>query len=123
MIIISVDPGNQTGFVIFDTENASLCRFTLPLVEAYEFIGNIIYDVMLIETMPLKDFGSDETLRSYYFYYIEKPNTRKISPGNWKPLAKAQEWDNKGNTPHEKDAYNMLRFWYLVTYRIDLGER
>lgn len=123
MIIISMDPGLSTGIAMLNTETGELYRTTLPLEDAYRYVAEECpCDYLLVETMPVNG-GWNLVLIEYYNKFIKMPYARRISPGNWKPLAKANDWDNTGKTPHEKDAYNMLRFWYLVNFRVDIGSR
>ena len=122
MIIVSVDPGISTGIAKHCIESNSSWILTLPLAQAYEFVKNDAYNILVVETMPTHETNPDQYLKSFYYEFLSLPNAKKVSPGNWKPLAKAQEWKCAGNTPHEIDAWNILRFWCLVTYRQDIGE-
>ena len=45
-----------------------------------------------------------------------------MAPPEWKPFAKAQKWKVDGNTPHEKDAYNIMRFFVFNELNIDIGD-
>jgi hypothetical protein len=124
--IISIDPSAEaTGIIRWkDTEHAITtlaltatiggAEAWLGLVLHSGFVGNILVE------RPAQGPGADPHTYEAFLRILRLCDERDqptvvISPGEWKPVAKARKWrglDVWG--PHANDAYLMLRYWRFL---------
>lgn len=128
MKIASVDPGEVSGLAMYDRPNKSLTLFS---GEPFEIIDRLMAfepDTLLVEQMPTDiSLLTMEVLRLYNElidpYSCDGYPKITIYPGAWKPVAKAREWKcEKAKTPHERDAYNIMRYWFWNRKSGDIGD-
>jgi hypothetical protein len=127
-MIACIDPGENTGIVVFDlAKHQVILSSAVSIDECDKLLDCFSIDSLILEKKPAHDTWSDQ-LRSGYFLLqkwarIKGIPIHLITPGIWKPIAKANSWKSKScKTQHEKDCMNMLRYWILVTYGISLRE-
>jgi hypothetical protein len=145
-IIISVDPGDQTGIVIVRIKETK-DQVMISLVDAIttELPAHIVTTIasysklplVLIENHPprvtvpvphsviiagLKALGY---VPSHFQWYTQssKGVYVLIGPGTWKPFVKAffqnkvpRPWLAQLTTPHEKDAARILQYFFVNSY-------
>lgn len=124
MIIVSVDPGISTGMAVYDSGRQLLELSTVTLDAAYQWLMMYRPDVIVCERMPVGIL--DQELQRGYQLILSAINKEgelhKISPGEWKPVAQNQHWKTPlAKTQHEKDAYCLLRYYFLTKLRKELG--
>jgi hypothetical protein len=128
MRIVAIDPGHTSGICVAELD--TFARHTIlkqlyswtwdwdqfpQVFTGYEADMYIVEGIPHFNPHPAQAHRYNETLRMLRGAFI-------IDPPQWKPIAKAQSWKHPdADTQHENDAYNLLRFWYLTTYRADLG--
>ena len=135
MNIISLDFGESTGMVRYSHPSNYLTdsRTVTPNM-AYEVVRMAaemeVVETILVERFPRNTSELDpDTITAY-------ENTLRlwrvnpglgvvlISPGEWKPVAKARKWKNKElKSKHERDAYNMMRYWFFSNKIMDIGDK
>lgn len=135
MIITSIDPGMSTGVVICKAENFGVqiidhltCNsIDIPFLKTLNS-GRFDADLFLVEKPPTSaphfmweiiyliiDYASSLSVRRE-----KQIKVVEIYPGLWKPFAKGRGWMNKItdypnlNTRHEIDAFNMLKYYWMV---------
>ena len=130
MIILSIDPGEMTGFVAYDDAAGYISDIrtdTLPAIASLLFdYKAVVPKAVLYERMPEQAINK----QLIHDYMVMQQNAIRICdlvvpifPGNWKPLSEARKWRQPlARTPHESDAYNMLRYWILRETKKDIGE-
>lgn len=128
MKIVVIDPGHTAGIcmAIYDKFAANMLVHQLyswewnwdefPTVfTGYNADMYIVEGIPHFNPHPAQARRYDRLVSALAGAYI-------IDPPQWKPIAKAQKWSHpEADTDHEKDAYNILRFWHLMTYRRDMG--
>lgn len=128
MILTSIDLGYSTGLVVIDTNRRLILQMATFAIDELqsENMHNIwsITEAVILERMPKV---MDQKLTAFYARILEEARNAcslyLISPGEWKPLAIAQRWKFRiASTQHERDAYNMFRYWYRKEYKKDIGE-
>lgn len=124
MIILSIDPGVNAGCVAYNFEERRVIHSNTLLMQ--NVIGMLRWQDprhVIIEKPPQLIESSTLYLEYYYKILREYPKAHEVSPGAWKPISKAQKWKFAlGRTRHEKDAYNMMRYWILNDTGIDIGD-
>lgn len=127
MIIYSFDTGISTGVAKFNTSTYDVILTTLTIEELLGTLQDdkFISDYVILERIPESSgfellLLSSEVIKTCSYLNIP---CRRIAPSSWKPLAKAQKWKcESSSTQHEYDAYALLRYFYLTSYREDLGD-
>lgn len=127
MRIIAIDPGVNTGIAIvnlFPLKLIELC--TVPL-SGIEFQLSLFDPTdIIIEKEPFTGTKQQTLLVGEIFRkckIITEADIHYIYPSEWKVIAKAKEWkQSAGIDQHQKDAYNMLRFFVLKKFNQDIGE-
>ncbi|KKN66961.1 hypothetical protein LCGC14_0466410 [marine sediment metagenome] len=124
MIIMSIDPGVHAGCVAYNfTERRLIHSATLIMRNVIGMLRWQDPQHIVIESPPKIVEFSTIYMEHYYKILREYPKVNKILPGLWKPIAKAQKWKFKyGRTKHEKDAYNMMRYWILTKLKTNIGD-
>lgn len=119
MKILSIDPGQSTGICIYDSTDEHIELDTLTPLETEELLSDntLRPDVIIIETSPIhgavRQYVLVQRLCILAGSRCEKLVT--VTPGLWKPLAKARNWANHcALDNHQRDAYFMLK-WYMLT--------
>jgi hypothetical protein len=119
MLFISIDPGITVGVYgalenrIFMQEYP-ISKF-LDTLRGKDLAPDYINTIFIVEQAPLHgDPEQNIRVNKIESIIAGKANSRliRILPGEWKPLAKAQQWASEIDTPsqHIKDAYCMLKF-------------
>jgi hypothetical protein len=120
-ILLVIDPGETTGVAVFEltaTEHELVQLYSATWEMFRQLVGYYEPEFVVIEGMP--EHGSVLQRTKLHRLYELFPNATWISPGAWKPIAKAQAWKvPMAETPHERDAYNLARFWAMKTGRQD----
>lgn len=121
MIILAIDPGYHNGIIVLEDGQVALhhtvtvkWRMVLKAV-----IARYPPNAVVIERAPSRVDSPEQggrVLATIEYCTSNVPDTTPfivIAPGDYKPIAKAQEWrkEVKLDTPHEYDAYCMAR-WY-----------
>ena len=127
MRICGIDQGISTGIVVVDAKKGLMyngtirieqLKFSLDLISK---IGDI--DEYVVERLP-RTLGHPMGEIDGLVELITQPvDLVRISPGEWKPVAKAKGWlqDTNFETQHEVDAYCMVRFHILKNTKFDAG--
>lgn len=127
MRLFCIDPGEQTGVVIYHEPVNIFVLATVSLEACTKDIQFLEPAIVIIENKPKfhdwndKLVGDFATLRDV----CSEVGSEMIfiTPGLWKPIAKAQKWRvPRAKTPHEKDAYNILRYFFFSHFKLDIGE-
>ena len=140
LYIMAIDPGEQTGWVLcrlnlpphdleFEVEQLGTQPFEEMLkdMRVWGTIGATV-DVFVLETYPSRLSESEQMKRVLRLsqlisdQFMPYSKLFLMSPADWKPIAKAQKWHVDGKTPHEKDAFNILRYYALTEFKVDLGD-
>lgn len=125
MIIISLDPGEYTGIALKKSGENSVLLRTLH-AQNFEHIIPLVWlsDIILVETARGNDINPIlSSSFPHFLVLLEMKKHYRIFPGHWKPVAKRLDWKVKaGQTQHEKDAYNILRYWYWSFEKVDIGD-
>lgn len=129
MIVMSVDPGKSTGVCFVETthefeEVKVVYMATVKFPQVLFMISMDPPDLLIFETCP--QYGSnDQALRVEELRQIallHKVESLEVTPGNWKPFARANSWTNSvANSDHERDAYDILRWTILSKFGKDIG--
>lgn len=123
MLVASVDPGETTGLVIYDTVQRQVIHRESEDIETIRrTLSAFEIETLLLELQPDRSDLDDAVLAEYRtlrreYRHIEVP----ILPSVWKPWARRKKWKAVGDQ-HLKDAYNMLRYWMVVVGRQDIGD-
>lgn len=127
MRVIAIDPGASTGIAIinlFPLKLKELC--TVPLAQIEFQLTLFEPDVIVIEKEPAFGVREQSALVRDIMLKCSQLTQARIEfilPMEWKPIAKAKEWQQKaGQDQHQKDAYNMLRFYIFKNFNQDIGE-
>lgn len=127
MRVIAIDPGASTGIAIvnlFPLKLKELC--TIPFDQIEFQLSLFEPDTIVVEKEPAFGAREQSALVSSIINKCKKLTEAQIVailPGEWKIIAKAKEWQQKeGKDQHQKDAYNMLRFYVLKNLNQDIGE-
>jgi len=135
MVIVGLDPGISTGFCRLDQIEKSLGIFvatefqTLSYSNLREFLvsGLMTADVVVIERLPTYSLTSElmhildvvhDSIRQHKLSVetlhgeVKVFDVKQISPGEWKPVAKARKWESsKARNQHERDAYCIAQYY------------
>ncbi len=130
MKIVAVDPGETTGIVVanWDEVNSPQLLSSSTVGEAYAGSTTLGFgaDLVLVEVPPVVHAKPNIAFINVRDYLRTLSSTTKVmyfSPGNWKPIAKARNWKNLSlKTVHERDAYNILRYWFWSERKTDIGD-
>lgn len=126
MLYLAIDPGETNGVAVYNAKFrlVELMSYTKPnLLTAIEKI-EVKPDIALVESAPT--FGDNYQI-SWVMAVMEALAekgiaTYTIKPSAWKPIAKANGWQvSAGKTQHEKDAFNLIRYYILITDKMDIG--
>lgn len=121
MLIASVDPGELTGLILYDSWTKEVLTATSDnIAEIYDRLLTLRPETVILEEQP-QNSRLDETVMGYFKNFKRYFPCVMISPSSWKPLAEAREWKSNGDQ-HIKDAYNMLRYWKFTVGREDIGD-
>ena len=122
MRIASIDPGEKTGVIFFDSRGkVVLDSFTERMETSYKEVLQFQPETVIIESQPEhSDLNSADLF--YYNLFLKTFACVSINPGNWKPVANLRHWGSKFPDRHQKDAYNILRYWYFWIHREDIGD-
>ena len=132
--VVSIDPGLSTGFVV-TTFYTSYYEINLSVVSSAEklnhfldLIFNRIYEdivFVLVERLPEIKENKLQSIEFEILDFLRKRNKSfiRISPSEWKPIAKARKWKcNLAKSLHESDSFNMIRYYILKYYEKDIGD-
>ena len=127
MIVYSFDVGEQTGVSKYDTVENSVVLQTITLEELSGLIQDKDFNpgLVIIERMPNLSSVKYMIAISEIIKFCKKYDVKYelISPGQWKPLAKARRWKClAASTDHESDSYLMLRYYSFTKHHLDLGD-
>lgn len=124
---MAFDPGKSTGYARVDFNRFynridSVTLSTIQIDDLKEFVGGIS-DLVLIEEPPAMAIKTDIVWIAYDLVRngFRNSNVETIFPSQWKPVARARKWSSSG-TRHEKDAYNIIRWYIFKTFKEDIGE-
>lgn len=116
-VIVAVDPGETTGFAVYDVVRYILAchsfynaTFLIPLITVLQ------PHVLIIERFPMSmSLPYEIEIINQNFVHI----STVISPSEWKPFMKTKKRKFKeAKNAHEKDAVSMIRY-YLFTHGMD----
>jgi hypothetical protein len=118
--IIAVDPGFSKGIVMLECPDRILTHKTFSGESPTKYIKELIVSfpkaIIVVEKEP-EDGDQKQKIRVMRIITaIEEVNRipNMIYPGEWKPFAKAQNWDYPtACSIHEKDAYCLARYFAL----------
>jgi hypothetical protein len=119
MIIMSVDPGDTTGIFVYDTATGEKRYLIITADSIANSVKMINPSWLIVERKPQNEQWN-QILRNQYDKITgvlpEGLNyeLKLITPGIWKPVAKAMGWKVTGVSQHVKDAYNILRYAVLI---------
>lgn len=130
MFILAVDPGQSTGLVLAEIwpNSDAPQQAWIHKLETYEDFSGLddplmaILDdyqpkICIIEAGPPAGDPSQlwrvNTVEDIAEWCVEGIEIVKLGPGMWKPVAKAQGFNNHpaAKTQHERDAYAMFHHW------------
>lgn len=111
--IVSCDAGATTGVCVYEAG-----VFTTHVLDNIRDFAKFLEPkpaLVIVEASPL--FGNPAQLERVsqviFLCDVRDVPVRLVSPGNWKPVAKAQGWKLSNVTQHEQDAYCMIRHYLL----------
>ena len=121
--VLVIDPGEDTGILGFNFSSKKVVYcMTIPIRDASGIVFAVSPKHLIVERKPKFDDWPDD-LATEYKSIINTTHSIKgcilhlITPGIWKPIAKARKWkDNFCYTQHEQDVCNIFRYWYMITY-------
>lgn len=135
MWIVGIDPGVNTGIVIAEklsNNNYKVVYKTVYGANTPDILGlrdrvqKLVADTVFVVEAP-PQFSTNSGTQYRYNVLIDQlhdlihaPSNRLrvVSPGEWKPIAKAQRWARPvGWTRHEVDAYNLIRYYLYIENR------
>ena len=134
MKILSIDPGETSGMCMA-TLDADV--FTVDNLESlpYENLLDLIrlgeitdVEFMLVETYPVMSRTTDQITKVLKICILVEElfpmvKLRIIYPSHWKYMAKTSKWKvPTGQDQHQKDAYNIMRFFIKDLYNLDTGD-
>lgn len=123
MTIVSIDPGVTTGVAVRGSERGGTFLISYHMSDLEGILPLIwLAHTVLIETIPgnlIPPISSNAYPRMLEL--LLDVECIRISPGHWKPIAKKLEWKvPAAKDQHQKDAYNMLRYWIRSTLEKDI---
>ena len=132
MRLSSFDTGESTGIAVVDLSCDELtCKVVRTLTatpdQLKKEVGGIISksDIVLVERIPMSSRPMLHAIQDIVFKSTDRKEliVEVIFPGIWKPISKARKW-NCGSkySQHEKDAYNLLRYYVFTQLAIDIGD-
>ena len=118
MIDYSFDTGISTGIAEFDRRRKTCKLMTLNSDQLKDFVESCEFNPFkcIIEKIPRN--SSFELVRINNLV-IDRCRQLKIypeliTPSQWKPVSIARKWKcTRASTQHEKDALNLLRYFYF----------
>jgi len=120
-----IDPGETSGIAIVYEGKLSLG--SIPLDACIPYISDYKPEFILVESRP-RFHGWNDALVGSYAALQETTELAGvpiiyITPGLWKPIVKALDWEVPlAKTQHEKDAYNIMRYFFFSHFKLDVGE-
>lgn len=142
MKILSIDPGiGHSGVVLLSVYLHEYGNVTTPLISnpaiLLHFTTKSFYElqttiamlateesaIIIMEEPPSKGSAVQSEFCHLLLGSLEARKLERIEPAQWKPLARAREWKfTAKNSVHEQDAYNMMRWWLLAHWYLDIGD-
>lgn len=130
MKLLSIDPGKTTGIAYADLDKKSVFLIAVrDIKNLYVILSHIKLndiDLTIVESSPsLHPDREQDTFHANLLNWLQVNGFRciQVSPGTWKPVAKARGWDHPSAlTQHESDAYNMIRHHVWTVFKKDIGE-
>lgn len=134
MRIMTIDPGDTTGIVIASLSYASRDEdpetALVTIKQAWEVAGESVVpeldklhsfpNVVVVERSPILSTNAKQNALFHqllqFLSFFENTRIIVVSPGEWKPIAKAQRWSKTPplhKSQHVQDAINILRYWAL----------
>ncbi len=118
--IIGIDPGYSTGIVMIEIPDRILTHNTIEGKSPVRYILDLVLSfsnaLIVIEKAP-NDGDRTQSIRVDRIgdaIAIKGRQVNMIFPGEWKPFAKAQEWDYPtASSQHEKDAYCIAKYFAM----------
>jgi hypothetical protein len=127
LIIYSFDTGISTGVAKYDSIKEYFSLYTLNQDQLNDLLYSNLFDpdVIILERIPaISEFGLGYIWKEVEHVAHQKGVLFKvIAPSTWKPFARARKWKCYSKIQHEYDAYALLRYFYLIEYGIDLGDK
>lgn len=122
MLVMSIDPGDTTGFILAQTRGEEiLMADSAPIEEVYDLALRMNPESVILERQPQHSSLWASDTYDYYRNIMKHFSCVMIAPANWKLIARARKWKSAGDQ-HIKDAYNMYRFWRFTVGRVDIGD-
>ena len=126
MKILSIDPGKTTGVCRADLDLKVICLCSLGMKEALILLRSFrSIDLVIVEASPQKTDNAVQ--REFHHRIMDWAKGSgfpylNITPGAWKPVAKARKWAHpEALDQHQEDAYNILRYHIWEVFRKDIG--
>ena len=130
MRILSIDPGERTGIIIFDSSTESIIKNETLSISRESMIEESIPEGIFLELGSVDVIVMEDKPRySTWDYSIEMlflgivKYSRKLNktlelvfPGIWKPISKVMGWNipKSLTSQHEIDAYKLLRYYMMI---------
>ena len=126
MKIIVIDPGEANGLVAWEVGESPMFLMESNSSDMYDFLIENKADIVVVEdSAQLGD--AEQLIRVGLLLQWLRRNSEcevvRITPGEWKPIAKARNWKVNSISKHTKDAYNILRYYLLSQEKIDIGDK
>lgn len=138
MLYLAIDPGDTTGLCLvhyFQTApfNKIKSLISLPWEDAqkqvYDWVDYAPDIFLIFERSPEWKATSQQkekvlwvtNIGKHLFEVMGTPSFCVLSPGDWKPVAKARKWKHpKAKDQHQADAFNLFRYyiWRSQKYEV-----
>jgi len=117
----------STGIARIDTDSLDVTLQTLSVIEVIGLVQDSEFkaDKIILEKIPASSMFELLLLYNNLIFECRRLNIEYVSiaPSQWKPLRNGRNWKCAlASTPHEQDAYNLLRYHLLFNLNKDIGD-